>query len=1492
MLVTTVGQLVVNEVLPPELRNYDRVIDKNELTKMMRFLAVKYPDKYVEITKKLGDISKEAGTEAGGTTFGLTHLQKAKASQKYFEEIRNQLKNVLNDPNIDNKTRQKLITDTLKNYADKLEKAVFEESLQEENPLALQVATGARGKAANLASLRASDLMYSDNDDKPIPIPIFRSYAEGLSPIEYWAGTYGARKGVVATKLATQRAGFLSKQLNQIMHRLVVTGIDEPNDNNQNTDRPIRGYPVDTDDPDNIGACLAVPIGPYKRNTIITPKVISTLKNLGVKRILVRSPIVSSNPDDGLYAYDVGVRERLGLPGRGELVGLTAAQAISEPISQGQLNVKHSGGIAGKEKTFSGFHYINQLIQGARSFHQSATHSDVDGVVTKIEPAPAGGHYVYVNQQRFYVKPDQKVTVKEGDEIEAGDVLSDGLPNPAIIVQHKGIGEGRKYFIDVFRKTAEVSSVKANRRNIELLARGLINFVELDEEIGDYVPGDIVKYSEIESNYQPRPEAKKVDLKSAKNKFLETPVLHYTIGTQLKPSVIKTLQEFGINEIYVHDKPPPFKPTFVRGMTALQNDPDWMTRMYGSGLKSGLLEAVYRGRSSDETSTSFVPGLARAKDFGNVGAIKKPEPTIPVKEYAEELVKLSSLLNFFKSAQPQGGGGNNNNQNQSSSSFAPGRVNVVSPPNNPYSQSSSASNQSNTAKVLGNANVSGLRPNPGTVGSGPQSGPSGYTNPYSNVLNQQQRQQQQLQRGQPYNEQHYKFLTSTLQSAKMLSSTAPDSLYEFQNESIAYSPAFYYEMARRTGNTQAAQFFEQILRNLNVYLPTGLTGTAQQQPPPPNPIAGAADGERRDGAPDGGNDQLANNDSNTSHFIAATGLGAAASMPLIRRFVRWLRGGGGAGITGTGTGGGGAETTGSGTSSGQKGKWGRRLLGGGIGLGVGVFSYFLNNKIDEALKRDPEFLKKQIEQIEKDPNLSKTDKQRLITALNQRHELSQLNRSDFLEAVKYISDRVALWSGLASFIPVLNAITTPLYFGSVAVGSGARIIDLGVEAFSQKYIEEMMKNLAPVRDQFGISPFILDEKHRQIPYLDKSLHHLAHTLFPIPGAVHFLADHTDEKRMPYPIIVIDKGKIEEFIKNNPERAKEINLQGQLTKLEEQIKKYSIQDLSRSPRERLMALLSDKNYHDSTKSIDRVIIVPSTNEVYDLLWSSDIKPTMMAPGWESNTAGSTAWFASLPKWKSVTDSKLSERMKNVSGSLALFNAPLLPNWGATNTEKPVLTFQEFMKRKPINYEDIRFGEGKAPSPHAIISIYRTLNANAQMIDYDTIINNILEDNKFTADQLSTNYILQHGLPTRTRQAEDLTRRFGLAVGEVFTVDESSPDGNRHVLHPRIRNLVESRYHQDRMRSLNLQPENFVHVLGYLRTLIETVGLSGIDRHSPQLYYYLTGAPEKHQKEYRNKVVENMAHGLLLAEIMPKLDMLHDDYLRGVTHTPPPNTPGNR
>lgn len=621
---STAGQILVNELLPEEMRDYHRTINKKTLGSLLADVAKNHPDRYREISFKLGQLGRVAAYRTGGQSFGLRHLRQAVSAKHARLDLQEKIDELLDRDDVDEKTlNEELIRLAGKVQATQQDE-IFNESKAEDNPLAHQLEGAGRGNKMTLASMRGSDLLYQDYKGNIIPVPVMKSYSQGLTPLEYWAGTYGARLGVISTKLATADSGFLGKQLAQISHRLVVTGDDE-----EGEPKTLRGLPVDVTDADSEGALLAYPAGEYPRNTVLTPKILRALENKGIKKILVRSPAVSGSPDGGVYAKDIGMREFNRLPAKFEQIGLSAAQALAEPLSQSALSQKHSGGVAGTTNSVTGFDRINQLIQIPKTFKGGAAHSTMDGIVQSIEPAPAGGHFISVNGTKHYVAKGFNPLVKKGDKVEAGDVLSDGEPNPALITQYKGLGEGRRYFIDTFQKAMRESGLRTHRRNTEILSRGLINHVRMQDEYGQYAPDDVVPYSTLEHNYEPRPGFRAVSPSEAVGKYLERPYLHYTIGTKIRPSMLENMREFGIRSVDVHDDPPPFEPEMVRGMSNLQHDPDWMVRMFGSGLKTSLLRAVHRGGTSDEAGTSFVPSRARSVDFGRVGLVQTPKPPKP-----------------------------------------------------------------------------------------------------------------------------------------------------------------------------------------------------------------------------------------------------------------------------------------------------------------------------------------------------------------------------------------------------------------------------------------------------------------------------------------------------------------------------------------------------------------------------------------------------------------------------------------------------------------------------------------------------------------------------------------------------------------------------------------------------------------------------------------------------------------------------------------------
>lgn len=276
-------------------------------------------------------------------------------------------------------------------------------------------------------------------------------------------------------------------------------------------------------------------------------------------------------------------------------------------------NSKHTGGVAGMDdKKVHGFEELNQFIQVPSSFKGAATLSEIDGVVTAIKDAPAGGKFVVVNDKQFYVPRDTEVIVKKGDTVTAGDMLSEGTPNPGELVKYKGIGDGRKYFIEKYRELLDKNGSSVHRRNIEAVARGFVNRVQISDLDGynGYMVNDVVPYDSFAYDYEPRPDSKELDPGMSRNKFLERPVLHYSIGTRVTPAVIKTLKENKISKITVNDKEPVFTPYIVRTKSLLQTDPDWQTQLAGENLKKTLLQDARLGATSTPEGTSYFPSMA------------------------------------------------------------------------------------------------------------------------------------------------------------------------------------------------------------------------------------------------------------------------------------------------------------------------------------------------------------------------------------------------------------------------------------------------------------------------------------------------------------------------------------------------------------------------------------------------------------------------------------------------------------------------------------------------------------------------------------------------------------------------------------------------------------------------------------------------------------------------------------------------------------------
>lgn len=772
---TTIGRLLLNEHLPEDMRD-GITLDKKGIRNLFETLASKHPEEYAHVNHMLHTLGSEIATTHGReASVSLSSFKTPEGVKKLRDALNTKIKAVMSS-NLPQEEKNHKVIELVSDATDEIEKTNFDEHLKNNNPLAIQVLSGSRGNKSQLRSMTAGDLLVVDHKDNPIPVPITSSFSEGLDPVQYWAASYGARKGAISTKFSTPKSGYLGKQLAMAAHRLLVTEKDCGTAN---------GISVDANDPDNVGAVLAANVGKFTAGTVITPKI---LKELGTEKIMVRSPMTCT-AEKGICQRCAGIREKGEFPPIGDNVGVAAAHAISEPVGQGQLclaggtavrmadwsikkiedirpndyvlgcdklgrtfpsrvvrvydngvkpvyhtvfrasgskrrldimstldhkilamthksscegeklnnapqilpigtkashfmalaadgsfsssglvfepralkftprfwctrdsqtlvgdlntfdieidtpdhlfvlanglvvsnSVKHTGGLAQKVSQKQGLDLINQIVQVPETFPDAAAVADLDGTVDRITDAPQGGKYVIIGKKEHYVPNGHDISVKLGDTVEAGDVLSSGIPNPAQIVMHKGIGEGRKYFADLLHKTLKEGGFGAHRRNVELLSRGLVNHVRVTDVDGplDTVPDDVLEYDDIVRGYTPRHGSVSKAPKHSVGLYLEQPVLHYSIGTRITPRVAKTFEDNKIPTVTAHADPPSFVPEMSRAMETAAHSSDWMVRMGGLyGVKRSVMKGVHRAAESNLHGTSFIPSLAKGIEFG------------------------------------------------------------------------------------------------------------------------------------------------------------------------------------------------------------------------------------------------------------------------------------------------------------------------------------------------------------------------------------------------------------------------------------------------------------------------------------------------------------------------------------------------------------------------------------------------------------------------------------------------------------------------------------------------------------------------------------------------------------------------------------------------------------------------------------------------------------------------------------------------------------
>ena len=329
-------------------------------------------------------------------------------------------------------------------------------------------------------------------------------------------------------------------------------------------------------------------------------------ENLFLNTIYGKAKIVSSSElmDAPCYDIEVDHPDHLFLLANGMITSNSA---------------KHTAGMTQSKKTYSGLDALIQFTQSPEKFKDQGAVSELDGKVENIEEAPQGGMLVTIAGKKHYVPQGHEVEVKVGDKVEAGDQLAEGLVDAEDIVRLKGLGEGRKYYAERLNKMLADSGAATDQRNTEIIARGALRHVRVtnDEGMGDYLPDDVIDYNALQGSYRPSETSQTMAPDAAVGKYLQTPVMHYTIGTRITPKVAANLKKHNHNEIDVDDVEPGFKAEMIRLRASSHTNPDWLASLGTSYLGKQLNEASTKGDDTNVLeNVDYRPRLAFGKDFG------------------------------------------------------------------------------------------------------------------------------------------------------------------------------------------------------------------------------------------------------------------------------------------------------------------------------------------------------------------------------------------------------------------------------------------------------------------------------------------------------------------------------------------------------------------------------------------------------------------------------------------------------------------------------------------------------------------------------------------------------------------------------------------------------------------------------------------------------------------------------------------------------------
>ncbi|WP_078101879.1 DNA-directed RNA polymerase subunit beta' [Staphylococcus aureus] len=377
------------------------------------------------------------------------------------------------------------------------------QSLDKTNPIFMMSDSGARGNASNFTQLAGMRGLMAAPSGKIIELPITSSFREGLTVLEYFISTHGARKGLADTALKTADSGYLTRRLVDVAQDVIVREED------CGTDRGLLVSDI-KEGTEMIEPFIERIEGRYSKETIrhpetdeiiirpdelITPEIAKKITDAGIEQMYIRSAF-TCNARHGVcekcYGKNLATGEKVEV---GEAVGTIAAQSIGEPGTQLTMRTFHTGGVAGSDIT-QGLPRIQEIFE-ARNPKGQAVITEIEGVVEDIKLAKDRQQEIVVkgaNETRSYLASgNSRIIVEIGQPVQRGEVLTEGSIEPKNYLSVAGLNATESYLLKEVQKVYRMQGVEIDDKHVEVMVRQMLRKVRIIEA-GDtkLLPGSLV----------------------------------------------------------------------------------------------------------------------------------------------------------------------------------------------------------------------------------------------------------------------------------------------------------------------------------------------------------------------------------------------------------------------------------------------------------------------------------------------------------------------------------------------------------------------------------------------------------------------------------------------------------------------------------------------------------------------------------------------------------------------------------------------------------------------------------------------------------------------------------------------------------------------------------------------------------------------------------------------------------------------------------------